>query len=154
MAVCCPSVESYSPIAGRESLLMVLPTNSYLIVTIRWCFVSVLFCSSDTPAKCSSWWRTYCMPMQYWQLLFAIQDRALLLLHRLTRTWLGFRSGSITGACKILNSNKTKTLLLLVVYPGVWSLPKVTWSCLGCPFALVPTSTSMAWSLTASSHSN
>ena len=36
--------------------------------------------------------------------------------------------------------------------PGVWTLPVVTWSCQGFLSELVQTSTSLAWSLSASSH--
>ena len=61
----------------------------------------VLFCSSFIPVKCLSWWRTDYMPMlttlHYWQ-LFASQQTDLLLLPPLAGTWLGFRSGAITGA--------------------------------------------------------
>ena len=56
----------------------------------------------------------------------------------------------ITGAwCWIL----IKLRLLWLVDPGLWTLPRVTWSCLGFPFALVPTSIFLAWSLTAGSPS-
>ena len=41
--------------------------------------------------------------------------------------------------CMTLNHSKTTALWL--VDPGLWTLPMVTWSCLGFPFALVPTST-------------
>ena len=47
------------------------------------------------------WWRTDYLPMlmsPHHLQLFASQQTDLLLLHPLTRTWLGFRSGAITGA--------------------------------------------------------
>ena len=53
--------------------------------------------------------------------------------------------------CIILNSNKTKAFV--VGYPGLWTLPMVTWFCLGFPFVLVPTSIFLAWSLTEGSPS-
>ena len=61
----------------------------------------VLFCSSFIPLKYLSRWRTdyilMLMTPHYWQ-LFACQQTDLLLLPPLTETWLGFRSGAITGA--------------------------------------------------------
>ena len=51
--------------------------------------------------------------------------------------------------CMILNPNKIKAL----VGPGLLALPVVTWSCPGLISELVPTSTSLSWSLTASSPS-
>ena len=42
--------------------------------------------------------------------------------------------------CMILDSNKTKALVL--VDPGLWTIHMVNWSCLGFPFALVPNSNS------------
>ena len=52
----------------------------------------------------------------------------------------------------ILNLNKTKALVVAEL--GLWALPMLTtWSCLGFLSVLVPSSTSLAWSLTASSPS-
>ena len=63
----------------------------------------------------------------------------------LIRTWQGVRSGAITGECFWILTNLSRYSL---VYP-----PNLTWSCLGVPFAPVPTSTSFSWSWkTASSH--
>ena len=53
--------------------------------------------------------------------------------------------------CLILNPNKTKSFVV-IVYPGLSTIPMVTWTCLGFPFALVPTLAFLAWSLTSSSH--
>ena len=54
--------------------------------------------------------------------------------------------------CMIQNLDKTKGWVV-IVDPGLWTLPMVNWSCLGLPFALVPTSTFLAWSLSAGSPS-
>ena len=60
----------------------------------------------------------------------------------LTWTWLGFRSGAITGAWyRILTK-----LSLQSVDPGLWTLPMKTWSCLGFLYKLVPILTYVAWS--------
>ena len=53
--------------------------------------------------------------------------------------------------CMILNPNKTKALV--VSRSKNVNPPMVTWSCLGFPFVLVPTSISLARSLAASSPS-
>ena len=42
-----------------------------------------------------------------------------------------------------------QTKALVVLDPGLWTLPMVTWSCLGFLSALVPISTSLVWSLAA-----
>ena len=61
----------------------------------------------------------------------------------LTRTWLGFRGGAITGAWYWI---LTKLRLWLLVQPGLWTLPILTWwSCLRFLSELVPTSKSLAW---------
>ena len=82
-------------------------------------------------SKCLTLLRTDYLPIQmpprYWQ-LFAFQQTDLLLLHPLTETWLGFRNGAITGAWYWI---LTKLRLKSLVDPGLWTLPKVTWSCLG-----------------------
>ena len=90
------------------------------------------------------------MTPQNWQ-LFGSQQTDLLLLPPLTGTWLGFRSGAITGAWYwILTKLRHKSLAEL----GLWALPMLTtWSCLGFLSVLVPSSISLAWSLTASSPS-
>ena len=44
----------------------------------------------------------------------------------------------------------TKLRLQSLVDSGLWTLPMVTWSCLGFLSDLVPTSTSLAWSMTES----
>ena len=53
------------------------------------------------PVECLSCWRTEYTPLvmtpHYWQ-LFASQPTDLLLLPPVTRTWLRFMSGAITGA--------------------------------------------------------
>ena len=155
LAVCCPIVESSSPTAGRESWFMVLPVSgsqSFQACHREVCHV--LICLSYIPVKCLSLWRMDYMPMQmtphYWQLL-ASQQTDLLLLPLLTGTWLGFRSGAITSAWFWI---LTKQCLALLLYPGLWSLHRVTcWSRRFFLFALVSTSTSLAWSFTASSPS-
>ena len=87
-----------------------------------------------------------------WLHLFTSQQTDLLLLPLLTGIWQGFRSGAITDAWYWI-------LILLVIHdtvsidPGLWTLLMVTWSCLWFPFALVPTSSSLACSLTACSPS-
>ena len=62
----------------------------------------VLFCSSYISVKCLSWRRTDYMPKQMTPhsaglQLFASQKTDLLLLPPLPGTWIGFRSGAITG---------------------------------------------------------
>ena len=53
-------------------------------------------------------------------------------------------------SCMILNPSKTRSL---VVDQGLWTLNMVSWPCRGFLSELVLTSTSLAWSLTASSPS-
>ena len=89
------------------------------------------------------------MTLHYWQ-FFASQQTDILLLSPLTGTWLGFRSGAITGARYWI---LTKLRLKRLVDPGLSTLPMVTWSSLGFAFALVPTLTFLACSLTAGSPS-
>ena len=112
-----------------------------------------LFCLSYLPVKCLRWLRKHCLHMQmtphYWQ-LFNGQQTDLLLLPPLTGTWLGLRSDAITGAWYWIH---TKLRLLSLVDPGLWTFPLVTWSCQGFLSEPVPNSTSLAWSLTACSHS-
>ena len=76
-----------------------------------------LFYLFHIPAKCLSWLRTDYLPMQmtphYWQ-LFASQQKDLLLLYLLTGTWLGFRSGAITGFSVILNPDKTTAIVVSI----------------------------------------
>ena len=52
----------------------------------------------------------------------------------------------------ILNPNKINALVISID-PGLWALPIVTWSSQGFLSERAPTSTSLAWSLTASSPS-
>ena len=64
--------------------------------------------------------------------------------------WLGFWSGTITGAWYWI---LTKLRLQSLVDPGLLALPTVTWSCQGFLSELVPTLTSLGWRLTASTPS-
>ena len=90
----------------------------------------------------------YAVITHYWQ-LSQRQQTYLLLLPPLTSTWLGFRSGAITGT--ILNPNKIKALV--VNRSRTVNPPQETWStCMGFPSLLVSTSISLAWSSTSSSH--
>ena len=67
-----------------------------------------------------------------------------------TGTWLGFRSGANTGAWYWI---LTKPSLCWLVNPELWIIPVVTWSYRSLLFEIVPTSTFLAWSLTAGSPS-
>ena len=71
-------------------------------------------------------------------------DRPAVVASLLAGTWLGFMSGAITGAWYGI---LTKPRLPSLVEPGLCGLSMVTWSCLGFLSELVPTSTSLAWSL-------
>ena len=95
-------------------------------------------------AKWLSWSRTDYLPMQMTQATGSFRkpaDRPAVAASLLAGTWLGFRS----SAWYLII---TKLKLQSLVYPGLWALPMVTWSCLEFPFALATTSTSLAWSLT------
>ena len=85
----------------------------------------------------------------YWQ-LFANQQTDLLLLPPLTGAWQGFHEWW-NHWCILLNPNKTKGYVNN--RSGLWTLPMVTWSCLGFISAIVPTRTSFVWRVTASSPS-
>ena len=119
VAVCCPFAGNSSRTAGGESWLMGLPVSGSQSCQACHRIVNcVPFSSSFIPAKCLSWWRTDYMPMQmtshHWQ-MFASQQTDLLLLPPLTRTWLGFRSGAVTGAWSWIltkpNLSRTKALV-------------------------------------------
>ena len=93
---------SSSLTAGRESWLMVLLVSGFQsFLACHRAVCRVLFNSAFIPMKYLSCWRTDYMPLvmtpHYWQ-LFASQQTDLLLLPPLTGTWLGLRSGAITGA--------------------------------------------------------
>ena len=114
----------------------------------------VLFYLFYIPATCLSWLRSDYLPMQMtphnWQLFTSQQTDLLLLPPTHTEAWLGFRSSVITGAWYLI---LTKWRHYSLTDPGLWALPMVTWSCLKFLSELVPTSTSLAWRLTASSPS-
>ena len=90
------------------------------------------------------------MTPHYWQ-LFASQQTDLLLLPPFTGTWIRFRSGAITSWCMILNPNKTEALVLSRSRTVNHPRGNLVYS--RFPFTSDPTSTSMAWSLTANLHS-
>ena len=95
MAVCCQFVQSSSPAIGRESWIPIIsgvPLGSVLGPLLFILYTSEMFELVENRLFAYADDSTH-----YWQ-LFANQQIDLLLLPLLTGTWLGFRSGAITGA--------------------------------------------------------
>ena len=93
------------------------------------------------------------MTPHYWHLFAQLAGLGgLLLLPPPLNRDLARIQGWCNHWCMILNPTKIKALAVSRSI-GLSTLPRLTWSCLGFSFALVPTLTFLAWSLTASSPS-
>ena len=100
LSLCCQFTEFFSD--RNQRVVVAGPASEWIPIisgmpqeSVLGPFLFILYTSE------MSWLRTDYLPIQMtphcWQ-LFASQQTDLLLLPPLTGTWLGFRSGAITGA--------------------------------------------------------
>ena len=118
MEVCCPSVESFSPIAGRESWLTGYPLISIIIYPNRFTLVTGKCVESSFVHPLYQWnvrageeqIICLCRWPHYWQLLANLQTDLLLLLtfnKDLAGIWEWCNQW-----CLMLNLNKTKAIVV------------------------------------------